>query len=399
MIIRSLEFHLPAASKYFKSMLVTGPRQVGKTTLLKHIAEPERHYVSLDNKENRNLAISDEELFYANNPFPLLIDEVQRAPNLFLKLKEEIDNTPDSKNLVWITGSQKIRLMNNVSDTLAGRILLVDMYGLTQAEKHNDPQRPVFLPAFEGPVESEIRINNVLDEIIEGSFPESFQFPAKERSLWFTSYIQTYMERDLPDILDVKDRDAFTRFLHITALRTGQELNYVSIANEVKVSDKTIRSWITALESYGLIYILKPYHSNAEKRLVKTPKLYFMDTGLCCHLCGIRNRDELMKSRLAGAIVETYAVSEIIKSYANNLEELNICFYRDSEQHEIDLIIENGGKLHPIEIKMNATPTADMAKNFRFIPDEIRGMGAIVCLSNRKYLIRKDTIVMPIQML
>lgn len=387
------------SAKYFRSLLVTGPRQVGKTTLLQTIAEPERLYVTLDNQNALSLATNDAEMFCASYPFPLLIDEVQRAPSLFLKLKEEIDKAQGKKNLLWLTGSQKIRFMKNLGDSLAGRVLIVEMHGLSQGEKHGDPARKPFLPFFDGPQTTAEGINTFLDEILAGSFPESYDQPPRERRHWFDSYIKTYMERDLPDAIDVKDQGAFRKFLRILALHTGQQINYSSIASEVRVSDQTIRTWITALEAYGLVYILKPYFANTGKRLVKTPKLYFMDTGLCAHLCGIRTREDLMNSRLAGAFIETYAISEIIKSWTNNLEEPRLCFYRDSDGHEIDLIIEDGGKLYPVEIKMSASPSVDMAKNFRYLPEDIRGMGAIVCLSKEKMIIRKDVIVMPLQLI
>ncbi len=392
---RTLSKVVEQANKYFKVVLITGPRQVGKTTLFEHIKEKNRKYVSLDDKINLLLAQEDPEQFFKKFPPPILIDEVQKAPNLFSYIKQLVDKS-DKKGQFWLTGSQAFHLMKNVSESLAGRAAILMLQGLSQCEKIKDYKRPPFLPNLDiNTKRKNFSKKEIFKMIVKGSYPQlSDGTPV---SLYYSSYISTYLERDIRDIINISKESSFLKFLQIMAARTGQVLNYQNIARDTELSAPTIKSWISVLETTGLIYLLPSYSRNLSQRAIRTPKMYFMDTGLCCYLNGITTAEIAAESIINGALFETYVVSEILKSYWHNGERPFIYFYRDRDNiNEIDLLIENHGKVFPIEIKMTSSPEPKMAKNFKIIDEKIRGKGAVICTAEELMPMNREVNIIPV---
>lgn len=391
---RTLAKSLKQADKFFKVVLLTGPRQVGKSTLFEHIKEETRTSISLDDKEILMLAQEDPVQFFERFPPPILIDEVQKAPNLFSYIKQIVDGS-DKKGQFWLTGSQQFHLMKNVSESLAGRVAILDLQGFSQSEKEQDETRPAFVPDI--PLATKRQIWTALqtfDVIVKGSFPQLFD--GTPPNLFYSGYIRTYLERDVREILNISNENAFIKFLKVAAARTGQMLNYNDMARDVDVSVNTIKSWISVLETSGLIYLLPAYSNNMTKRAVKTPKLYFLDTGLCCHLAGITTAEMALTYSMSGALFETYVVSEILKSYWHNGERPFIYFYRDWAGKEIDLILEVNGKLWPIEIKQTSSPTPKMVQNFDVLAGKECGKGALICTANKFIPMNKDVNIIPV---
>lgn len=398
-IKRTLQERLRSASEWFRVVMVTGPRQVGKTSLMKHVMEPGRNYVTLDDLQARQLAQSDPLQFLQIYKAPLLIDEVQYAPQLFPYIKMIVDND-QTNGQYWLTGSQQFRLMKNVTESLAGRVALLDLQGLSQGEKAGDPTRGAFVPSHtitDTRVSKETDVNQIYAQILEGSFPAVFGKESSFRRDFYSSYVRTYIERDVRDISKVIHEHDFVTFLKVAAARTGQLLNYSDVARDVGVSVMTIKAWISILETCGLIYLLQPFYRNLTKRLTKTPKLYFLDTGLVCHLCGFTTMESVRDGIMDGALLETYAVSEILKSYWHNGETPHLTFYRDTDKREIDLIIEQQ-LIHPIEIKKTASPTQAHTKNFAVLEQlgvQV-GTGAIVCLYPTASAISRQIRIVPL---
>jgi len=397
---RTLNETLQKANKTFPVVFITGPRQVGKTTLLEHCSQEDRVYVTLDDPQIRMFARKDPALFFQTYKPPLLIDEVQYVPELFPYIKMIADREK-KMGLFWLTGSQQFHMMKNISESLAGRVAILDLQGLSQGEKFNKPFRLPFLPTNNLEKVADLDVKSVYELILKGSYPALYAQEGVDRRLFYSSYLRTYLERDVRDLLKVSDEQAFITFLKVAAARTGQLLNYADMARDVEVSQNTIKSWISILQTSGLIYLLQPYYTNITSRAIKTPKLYFFDTGLCCYLTGWSTSETLEASIMSGAILETYVVSEIIKSYWHNGKQPQIYFYRDKEKKEIDVLIEQDGKLYPIEIKKSATPTTKDIKNFSVL-DSIskpRGQGAVICFSNNYLPLTEDVTVVPISYL
>ena len=403
-------------AKNSKAILLTGSRQVGKSTLFKHLF-CDVGQVTFD--DDLLLAQADEDvgLFLMNNPAPLVIDEVQKCPSIFNKLKIVLDNTEEYGNF-FLTGSQKLQLMEGVSDSLAGRISVVELDGLSLREIYDIDFNEHFVPS-EGYIESREKslkkYNNDIWEIIHrGSYPELYANPEREWIDYYQSYVKTYLERDVNKLIKASNHMTFVKFMTAVAARTGQIINYASIADQVGVSEVTIKEWISILEKSGVVYILKPYTSSVLKRAIKTPKLYFRDTGLCSYLTRWLTPDTLKNGAMAGAMFETFVINEILKSYSNEgLDyDFDVFFYngRDKKKRkvngvteevdgEIDLIIQEGEILHPVEIKMSTMPKAVMASEFDVldgIPDKKRGMGAIICLIDRKLYLRDNLVALPL---
>lgn len=388
-----------------KALLLTGPRQVGKSTLLKHLYS-NTNYTTFDNELVKLQAIEEPGLFFLNNPTPLIIDEVQHVPSIFSNIKIICDNTTNRGNFL-LTGSQQLQLMKNVSETLAGRISILEMQGLSLREIHNINFNKHFIPTNEYIIEREKELrhyDNIWNIIHKGSYPELYDTD-REWIDFYSSYVKTYLERDVNSLLKIKDSITFTKFLTAIAARTGQMLNYANIADELEVSQVTVKEWISILEKTGLIYILQPYYSSALNRAIKTPKIYFKDTGLACYLTKWLTPDALKSSAVAGNMFETFIVSEIIKSYTNEGCDyrFNVFYYRGKDKNiesEIDLIIEENGTLHPIEIKMSANPKTSMANSFNVLDKETskkRGLGVIICLYDKKIYLRENLIALPIE--
>jgi len=415
-IVRHIEPIIERRARNSKAILLTGPRQVGKSTLFRHIFAGV-HDVTFD--DDLLLAQADEDagLFFLNNPPPLMIDEVQKCPSIFSRMKIILDNTESHGNF-FLTGSQKLQLMEGISESLAGRVSIVELEGLSLREinridfnRHFVPD-PSYLQARE---EKPTSCGEDLWEIIHrGSYPELYSNPEREWVDFYQSYVKTYLERDVNRLIKASNHLTFVRFLSAVAARTGQILNYANIADQVGVSEITIREWISILEKSGIVYILKPYASSALNRSIRTPKLYFRDTGLCCYLTRWLTPETLKNGSMAGAVFETFVINEILKSYSNEgLDyDFDVFFYcgRDRKKRkengelvevdgEIDLIIQEGEILHPIEIKMSTMPKAAMASEFDVldgIPDRKRGLGAIICLVDRKMYLRENLVALPI---
>lgn len=384
-LTRTMEAKLNYLAEHFPVVIVCGARQVGKTTLLKQIQEKkgELQYVTLDYPRIRSLAKEDPELFLQQYQPPIIIDEIQYAPELLPYIKMRVDKS-GLHGQYYLTGSQMFHMMKNVSESLAGRVGILSMYSLSRAEIDGRVSMP-FLPDKIEAVESDDTISDIFEKIYRGGMPRMVTDKELLPEDYFGAYMQTYLERDIRDLIAVKDENKFLKFLSCVAARTSQELNLADIAKDVEIDRKTADGWLSILVSSGLVYLLNPYAGNTIKRIVKRPKLYFMDTGLACYLSLWNNPKALELSAMAGAMFETYVVSEIIKSYANHGIDVRsrLCYYRDNNGGEIDLLILENGRLYPIEIKKSADPGKAALKNFgvlEHLPEEI-GEGAVLCMT------------------
>lgn len=400
-INRSSEHLVKKMLSMFKVVLITGPRQVGKTTLLKHVLGDEFSYVTLDDINELEIARTDPKLFFINNPGRLVIDEVQYAPEIFVEIKRLVDNK-DEMGTIVLTGSQTFSLMSSVSESLAGRVGILELNGLSLREIVGDPFHGSFIPN-EGYFSSS-RLKTPVSEcwsiIHRGSMPELYRNSELDWQLYYASYVSTYIERDVRSIINVNNLNIFSRFMTALAARTGQLLNYNAIANEVGVDNATIKSWIGILETSGIVFTLQPFSNNHLSRAIKTPVLYFMDTGLVCFLLRWLTPETLMNGAMSGLILETYTVSEVIKSFKNaGISNVPIYFYRDKDMKEIDLIIEDSGVLYPIEIKKTASPKKEMAKHLSILDRAVgyeTGMKVILSLVDKKTYLADDIIAYPI---
>ena len=396
-IERSLSKIIRDATETFPVVLITGARQVGKTTIFERSKEPERTYVTLDDPQVKALAKNDPSLFFQIYKAPLLIDEIQYAPELFPYIKMAVDGVRQ-KGMFWLTGSQPFHLMKGVSESLAGRVAILELLGLSQSEKNGRKDYP-FLPDT---ITTEHRpvydVYPLYETILRGSFPELYANPNISRTLFYSSYLKTCIERDIRQLIQISDEHRFLTFVKTAAARTGQLLNYNDMAKDVEVSANTIKSWISVLETSGLVFLLPPYHNNIAKRALKTPKLYFTDTGLCSYLCGWETTETLANGAMNGAMLETYVVSEIVKSYRHNGLPVNLYFYRDRDNKEIDLIIERNGLLYPIEIKRSASPKIDDIKHFDVLSrlGKSAGKGAVVCLYDKFLPLNHQINIIPV---
>ncbi|MBD5537166.1 MAG: ATP-binding protein [Lachnospiraceae bacterium] len=384
-LTRTMEEKLNYLAEHFPVVMVCGARQVGKTTLLKQMQEKkgELQYVTLDYPRIRSLAKEDPELFLQQYQPPIIIDEIQYAPELLPYIKIRVDKS-GLHGQYYLTGSQMFHMMKNVSESLAGRVGILSMYSLSRAEIEGRVSMP-FLPDKIETAESDDTISDIFEKIYRGGMPRMVTDKELLPEDYFGAYMQTYLERDIRDLIAVKDENKFLKFLSCVAARTSQELNLADIAKDVEIDRKTADGWLSILVSSGLVYLLNPYAGNTIKRIVKRPKLYFMDTGLACYLSLWNNPKALELSAMAGAMFETYVVSEIIKSYANHGIDVRsrLCYYRDNNGGEIDLLILENGRLHPIEIKKSADPGKAALKNFgvlEHLPEEI-GEGAVLCMT------------------
>lgn len=403
MIERTLTKRIDSLSEDFKILLVTGARQVGKTTILKSLLTPGRKYITLDNKIARELAQSDPEAFFIMNPLPCMIDEVQRVPELFIKMKELADES-DEKNLLWLTGSQKPRLMRHLDDTLSGRVVEIDMYPLSQAEKQKDVYRKSFYPEYGESASAIWDYSETIENIIIGGYPGILGIKEENRADWFRSYISTYILGDIRDEDEDIEEALFRRLLHVLAARTAEAVNYTAIASEAGISVYNTKKLMNLLESYGIIYMLSPYSGNVFKTITKTPRMHFTDSGLCCHILGIESVQGFLSHPLAGRIFESYAISEIIRNARNNGDYAQFYFLREETKNknsygEIDLIKEKSGILYPMEIKLNASPSASMGRWFDMIPENKRGMGTVICMHKEKTLLSKSILAMPVSLI
>lgn len=396
---RNIKEAFERVNSFFPIVLVIGARQVGKSTFLRKVAEPLRKYVSLDPLDIQKQAREDPRLFLANNPAPVIFDEIQNIPELLPYIKAVVDEvrqtSPEkAKGMFWLTGSQQFHLMKGVSESLAGRVGILNLYGLSNAELDGRKSQPFLpdnpLPSV--PVKSPIE---VFTRIWRGSYPE-IATANPDTNIWsafFQSYIQTYLMRDVRALTQVADEHKFYDFLRAVAARTGQMLNYSSLARDADISQPTAKSYLSILETSGIVKLLYPYSRNKTRNMVSTPKLHMLDTGLAAFLTGWTSPEVLMNGAMAGAFFESWCVAEIIKSYVNAGETPNFYYYRDKDKNEIDLVIERNGKIYPVEFKKAAAVSKSDVKHFNKLSDLKTpvGTGTLISLYPDSILI-KDTV-------
>ena len=407
-ITRHMEKPVMELNEQYPVLLLTGPRQVGKTTVLEHLIEVEgkgRKKVSLDDLTLRELAKTDPKMFFQLYQPPLLIDEVQYAPELFPYIKIMVDERHQPGDF-WLTGSQLFKMMEGVQESLAGRVALLHLSPLSQSEIMKRPPEPPF--SLELPLLSErqngrqmLNTPEVFQRIHQGGMPALVTGTYSNASIFYSSYIDTYMERDVRRLSNDIDSLKFLRFLRSVAARTSQQVNYKGIADDAEIDQTTAKNWLHVLEALGIIFLLEPYSNNVLKRTVSTPKLYFYDSGIVCYLTRWSSPETAMEGAMSGALLENYTVAEIIKTYQNAGQEPFLYYYRDKDAREIDLILERDGKLFPIEIKKMASPPKKLTKVFDLIDKSPlqRGTGAILCMADQLGAFDQNNLIVPISLI
>jgi predicted AAA+ superfamily ATPase len=385
---RHLEPVVSRIAKRKPVVVLTGARQVGKSTMLREVYKGIK-YITLNNPLVRESAKDNPSLFFEVNKPPVIVDEIQKAVELFDYIKDVADENK-LKGQFYLTGSQSFKLMGGVSDSLAGRAGVLKMLGISIRELTGRTHREPFLPDanfFMQPDKTNLDYSQLFSFIHKGFFPELYEQESDlhDRSDYYSSYFQTYIEKDIRDVLKIQDESAFIKFVKALASFTGQMLNMSTLGEICGKDSKTVRAWLSVMESSGLVYLLEPYYNNIGKRLIKTPKLYFLDTGLACWLLGINTPEQMTGAASWGHIFESFVFAEILKSYYNDgIVTPPLYYYRDTDKNEIDLLIENGEYLHPAEIKTTSDPNKAMVKSFRCIeniPGKKTGTGAVICLA------------------
>ena len=401
-ITRELERKFLKMNTFFKAILVTGARQVGKTTMLKHLAQGgNRTYVSLDNAMARELAQTDPVLFFQTYKPPILIDEIQKAPTLFEQIKIICDES-DEKGLIWLTGSQQYNMLKHVRETLAGRIGILELYSLSQREKNG----LVFEQDLDFSLETlqsrqkKVEKNDVIkvfQHIWEGGMPQVLGADEELRNEYYNSYIDTYLMRDVTEVGGITDSVKFRKFLAGCAALVSEQVNYETLAESADISAPTAKEWLKILQGLHIVYLLEPYSNNELKRLSKKPKLYFCDTGLCAYLSMWLTPSTLMNGAASGHYYENYVVMELVKNYAYAKSKVNVTYYRDSNAKEIDLFIEENNTIHPLEIKKSSNPDKREVKKYTLIDKAslTRGNGGIVCMCEEPMPIDEDNCFIP----
>ncbi len=405
-IKRNIESAILKASKEYSVIMVCGQRQVGKSTMLNHIKEENRRYVSFDDRFARKLAETDPSLFFETYGYPILIDEFQKVPSILEEIKLIVDKlnyeNKESNGLFWLTGSEKFQMMKGISESLAGRVAIFEMSSLSHQELKGI-DNGIFdsdLDALKKIKFEYENVNEIYKRIFKGGMPK-INASNIDRDKYYSDYINTYLERDIKDLSQVGKLNEFYDFLVYIAARTGQEIKYDEISKQVGVSSPTIKSWIAILERSGVIFILHPYYAKVTDRLIKTPKLYFMDTGLASYLCRWPSAQTLQNGNMDGAFLETYVISEIVKSYYNAGKPINdLYYYRDIDQKEIDLLIIKADSICPIEIKKNKDPNKP-DKNFNVLNKfglKIE-KGLVICMSEEIKPINRDCYLIPVSLI
>ncbi|MCM1121301.1 MAG: ATP-binding protein [Eubacterium sp.] len=386
-ITRMLERKFLRMDSFFKVVLVTGARQVGKTTMLKHLAEEQnRTYVSMDHTMARALAKSDPVLFFQTYKPPIIIDEIQKAPELFEQIKIMCDES-EERGLFWLTGSQQYGMMKNIRETLAGRVGILELYSLSKSETEElffSDELDFSLDCLlkRQPLVKKNDIEDVFDHIWRGGMPDALHADVEQRQEYFNSYIETYLMRDVSEEGGITDSVRFRKFLNACAALTSQQVNYKTLADAAEISQPTAKEWLRLLQGLGIVYLLQPYANNELKRLTKTPKLYFCDTGLCAYLSMWLTRNTLMNGAASGHYFENYVVIELLKNFAYAPSKVSMTYYRDSNAKEVDIFVEENGVIHPLEIKKSANPDRREVKKYEVL-DRVkveRGSGGIICM-------------------
>lgn len=404
-IKRSLEKVVLQVSKEYPVVLISGPRQVGKTTMLKKLMEgTDRNYVTLDDLQERALAKNDPEMFLQLHKPPVLIDEVQYAPELFSMIKLIVDKE-HRKGDFWLTGSQIFDLMKGVQESLAGRVAVLSLSSLSQTEIYGGEDRPFqieiehLMKRKEGRTSADLQ--EIFRRIFQGSMPAIVSNEVSNNSIFYGSYLSTYIERDVRNLSDSIDSLKFLRFLTAVAARCSQMLNVNEIARDADINLKQAKDWMGILETLGIIFYLHPFSNNMLKRLVKTPKYYFYDTGLVAYLTKWSSPETLENGAMNGAILENYVVSEIRKSYLNSGKAPFMYYYRDKDAREIDIILEQNGELNPIEIKKSANPAPEILRSFSVLEKTSlnRGKGAVICMKMELSAFNQENFIVPVWLL
>lgn len=411
-IKRTIEDSIKKISGTFPVLLLTGPRQVGKTTLLQHLAGPDRTYVTLDDPDVRFLAKSDPSLFMQRYTPPVTIDEIQYAPEILPYIKMSVDRSKN-KGDFWLTGSQMFHIMKNVSESLAGRVGIVNLLGLSGSEINCIPSEP-FTTSPDRLMDRvktahKMSLAEIYERIFRGGMPALYTGDDINPETFFSSYINTYLLRDIKDLTQVADEMSFYNFMVAVAARTAKPIIYDELAKDAGISAPTAKKWLSILVSSRIVALVQPYHNNVLKRMVKTPLLHFLDTGLCAYLLKWGNAEILERGAMAGSFLESWVFSEIYKSYLNAAKEPPIFYYRDKDKKEVDLLLHYDGALYPIEIKKSASPGTEAVKHFKVLdpvneperfgePEQYKlevGNGAVVCLANDLLPIDKKNWYVP----
>ena len=407
MIQRTIKESVITGIKTKPVVLITGARQVGKSTLCSEfVKELNFNYVSLDNFRERELAINDPELFLKLHKAPLIIDEVQYAPKLFDVIESIVNKVKfegnDNKGMYVLTGSQAYNLISGVSESMAGRVSIIEMSPLSLREIRNKAEKPFIIDPVmcsEKAIDNKVDVSEIYDLIVKGFYPEIYDNKELDIETFYSDYVRTYIERDVSQIINLNDKLKFQRFMEVIASLTGEELVVNNIAKALGVSINTINSWLSVLIAGNIVYLLEPYNENSTlKRAVKRPKLYFADTGLAAYLARVNNAEALRNSIFSGRFIETYVVNEILKSYKNNNKKVNFYYYRDADQKEIDLVIMDGGELHFVECKSGISYSKKDVSSFVTLAKITKykvGLGAVICGTDSVYYIDDNVYGLP----
>ena len=397
-IRREIESPIDAMLTQGKVVLITGARQVGKTTVLKEHLGGSFSYVSMENPRDYLLAKQDAVLFFDSHELPLIVDEVQRVPELFSPVKWIVDQS-DQKGRIVLTGSQTYRLMKGVSESLAGRMRIIEMPPLSLRELIGSASSPHPYVPTRITEPKHVKGLAIWSVIHRGSMPE-LQDSSVDWDSFYSDYVSAYLERDVRDLINVQDEAKFYSFMVACAARSGQLLNATDIGNAIDVDHKTVKAWLSVLQASNIVRVIQPFRPNVDKHLSKTSKIFFMDTGLVCHLTRWTTPEQLRNGAVAGHVFETFVVSEVLKSYMNAGANLrDVWFYRDAKKREIDLVIQDGHVLHPVEVKTAATVGSDAVKNFGCLDrlsDYEVGFGHVVCQTDEPYLVTRDVQAVPV---
>ena len=393
---REVESLIKRMSEAFKVLIIVGPRQVGKSTILDEFRPENMSKVSLDNQVLREQAQNEPELFLKEHPAPLFIDEAQYAPNLMSYIKIRVDNS-EERSMYWLSGSQPYNLNKIASESLAGRAGIVNLNSLTYSEIKKNIDKEIFNPEKITKKEP-IDVNELYEDIFKGGMPELYANDKMSKDMFFRSYIKTYLDKDVKQLSQVGNVVNFERFMRAVAIRIGEPVNYSNIARDVNISVPTANNWMSILVESNIIYLMEPFASNQLTRLTHMPKIIFMDTGLASYLAGWKSARELQLSERSGHYLESYIISDIIKSYNNYGEDLEITFYRNKEKEEIDLIMKRNETLYPFEIKKTANPKKEMLKNFDDLKNTKQkiGKGGLICLFDELMSLDEEHYVIPI---